>query len=331
MPLVGQGAHGRRRVPADEEQSGLGNSGQDLRPDLAAQPNGGIDVGGPSHGGHECHGGIGCVRQHGRRLPAVRTDQHGAGARRQSRLFLVAHHQDMIEATDRPPLHSPEGDGLRAEQQGGEAAPGPGIAVHQGRLDVVEVEDRLLRRETLHEGHHLLIFDLQQVDSTFVGSTANGLDHRGAPEPPRRDTTCRQGPPGGARRCQPPGDGADVNSQLTETGPVCAAVVIAAQHEIAQFRQPAGDGQGALFSPVVVRQRKELRDHEHPHDDAPTPAGPAASGVQPRVSAATVLRHRCPARKSEVTEPEVLTGVPPGRRAIHRSTVDHMVDRSPRT
>ena len=61
--LVGEGAHGRRRILAHEEQPGLGNAGQDLGPDLAAQPDGGIHVGGPSHGGHERHGGIGCVRQ----------------------------------------------------------------------------------------------------------------------------------------------------------------------------------------------------------------------------------------------------------------------------
>ena len=190
----------------------------------------------------------------------------------QPRPFPLADHDHVIELPDRAPFHPPEGSGLRTEQRGPDSSPGVRVASHEGRLHIVEIQDRHLRREVEHERHHLLVLDLQQVDGHRVSCAADGLDHRRAPEPSRRDAARLDDPSGHPPRSQPPRDGPHVDPQVAETRSVRAAVVIPAQHEIAQPGEAAGDRQRTLVPPVVVRQRKKLGHHERPHRSAPAGA-----------------------------------------------------------
>ena len=174
----------------------------------------------------------------------------------------------MIEGTDGLSLHAPEGGRLGTEQQGRGTPAGTRIAVDEGRFDVVEIEDSHVCGEAVHQRHHLLVFDLQKVDPFLVGSLAERLDHRGAPEPPRGDAPRRRDLPGQPARPGLPGHRPDVDAEIPETVRVRGAVVVAAEDELAQLGQPAGNGEGTLVAAVVVRQREELRHHEGPHRSA---------------------------------------------------------------
>ena len=133
---------------------------------------------------------LGSTAEGSRPLGQTSTERRSGLSR--ARLLLADDHH-RIEGPDGPALHPPQRGRLGPVQEGRGPAAGPGVAVHQGRFDVVEVEDRLLGREVEHEGHHLLVFDLQEVDPFLVGSTPYGLDQRRAPEAARGHAAGRAG------------------------------------------------------------------------------------------------------------------------------------------
>ena len=230
-------------------------------------------------------------------VPAVGTDQDVRDPGGQPAALPLAHHRPRgrTPAAGRAPCAA-----ARPPRRGRGARPGPARRGHScppGPTPRCGGRGRVVRG-----------------DSRATAPSAGTRPAAGRRAPPRRRVAPRRparcsrtgrprrcasaAPPPGARRGEPPRDATHVDAETPEPGHVGVAVVVGAQHDVGQLGQAAGDRQRALLAAVVVGQRQELRDHEHPHGVPPDPTGDRCRGlavhpgddVGPGLDAATLGR-----------------------------------------
>ena len=220
---------------------------------------GGVDVGRPAHGGHE--GGRGGGRR-GRRpdgigVPAVGADEdvaaRPAGRRWRSRSLTTTTVSKRRQRRRRSMAPRAAASAWATRPAG--PAPDAGVAAHQRRLHVVEVEDAVGCAATWRATRrHLQVLHLEQVDGALGG---------GPVAPRRRARGCRSGRPrhcgSAARRAAARaavGRHGTLRTSMPETlepGHVAVAVVVGAQHDFGALGQAARRRPGRAACPRRCR------------------------------------------------------------------------------